>query len=85
MNTGTDLTEGPIGRHMVRLTVPMIGTLIALFAFALTDTGFVSRLGTQALAAISFVFPVVMVMGSITLGLGLGASSCIARALGKSR
>jgi putative MATE family efflux protein len=64
------------------MTLPMIGGVFAIMAFNLTDTYFVSRLGTRPLAAISFTFPVVMVVGSIAMGLGLGLSSCISRAIG---
>jgi putative MATE family efflux protein len=83
MKSGTDLTEGPVGRHLVRMTLPMIGGIFAIYAFIITDTWFISRLGTQALAAISFTFPAVMVMGATAMGLGMGSASCIARALGE--
>ncbi len=60
----------------------MIAGIFAMTAFNLTDAYFVSRLGTEELAAMSFTFPVVMVIGSIAMGLGLGVSSCVARAIG---
>jgi len=52
-------------------------------AFNLADTYFVSRLGTVPLAALSFTFPVVMTVGSIAVGLGVGAASVISRAIGR--
>jgi len=52
-------------------------------AFNLTDTWFVSRLGTQALAAMSFTFPVVMVVGAMAMGIGLGVSAGLSRAIGE--
>jgi putative MATE family efflux protein len=54
-------------------------------AYHLTDTWFVSRLGTNALAAMSFTFPVVMLLGFIMRGLGTGAMAVVAHALGRGK
>jgi putative MATE family efflux protein len=78
-----DVTEGGIGRHLVRLTIPTIGGMLAMTIFNLTDTFFVSRLGTEALAAMGFTFPVVMLIGSVSMGVAAGAGSVLARAMGK--
>jgi len=77
------LSEGPVGRTLARLTVPMVVGIVGMVAFNLTDTFFVGRLGTHELAALSFTFPVVMVLTRITLGLGIGASAVISRAVGR--
>ena len=68
---------------MFGLTVPMIWGIFAIVVFNLVDTYFAGKLGTLELAAISFTFPVVMIVGSIALGLGIGASSAISRAVGQ--
>ncbi|MHC4874049.1 MAG: MATE family efflux transporter [Planctomycetota bacterium] len=78
------LTEGSITSHLVKLTIPMIGGIFAISAFHLVDTYFISKLGTKPLAAISFTFPVVMVIGSIAMGLGMSASILISRAIGSN-
>jgi putative MATE family efflux protein len=77
------LTEGPVGPQLVKLTLPMVWGLFALIAFNLVDTYFVGQLGTAQLAAMSFTFPVVMTLGNLAFGLGIGASSVIARAIGE--
>lgn len=77
------LIEGNVGSQLTRLTIPMIWGIFSLMAFELADTYFVGQLGTQELAAMSFTFPVAMVMGSVAMGLGIGASSVIARAFGE--
>lgn len=82
MKTGTDLTRGDLGRHLWKLTLPGIAGSLAIMIFNLTDTFFVSRLGTEALAAMGFTFPAVMVIGSVAMGLSLGSSSVISRAIG---
>ena len=77
------LTTGPVRDRLVKLTLPMVGGIFAIVAFNLADTYFVGQLGTNQLAAMSFTFPVVMTLGSLALGLGVGASSIIARAIGE--
>jgi putative MATE family efflux protein len=61
----------------------MIWGIFSILAFSLADTYFVAQLGIQELAAISFTFPVVNVLSSVAMGLGIGASSMIARAIGE--
>lgn len=77
------LIEGPVGSILFRMTVPMIFGMVGIVAFNLVDTFFVGQLGTRELAALSFTFPVVMVIGSIAIGLGTGASAVISRAIGE--
>ena len=77
------LTVGPVGSHLIKLTLPMVWGVFAIIAFNLVDTYFVGQLGTTQLAAMSFTFPVVMTLGSLAMGLGVGASSVIARAIGE--
>lgn len=78
-----NLTEGPVGKQLLTLTIPMVWGVFAIIAFNLVDTYFVGQLGTAQLAAMSFTFPVVMTFGSLAMGLGVGASSVIARAIGE--
>ncbi|MEM7725374.1 MAG: MATE family efflux transporter [Cyanobacteria bacterium P01_A01_bin.45] len=77
------LTEGSIAPLLVKLTLPMVWGVFAIIAFNLVDTYFVGQLGTKQLAAMSFTFPVVMTLGSLAMGLGVGATSVIARAIGE--
>ncbi|MGK7912726.1 MAG: MATE family efflux transporter [Synechococcus sp.] len=77
------LTQGPVGGQLLKLTLPMVWGVFAVIAFSLVDTYFVAQVGTNELAAMSFTFPVVMVLSSLAMGLGTGASSVIARAIGR--
>ncbi len=77
------LTEGPVGSQLIRLTLPMIWGIFAVMAIELADAYFVGQLGTLELAAMSFTFPVTMVLSNLAIGLGVGASSVIARAIGE--
>ncbi|MCG8701395.1 MAG: hypothetical protein MI922_25310, partial [Bacteroidales bacterium] len=53
-----------------------------MMAFNVIDTFFVGRLGTTQLAAMTLTFPVVMVIGTFTLGLGVGAMAVISKGIG---
>lgn len=57
---------------------------VAIMAFNLVDTWFVSRLGTIPLAAMGLTFPVVMIVGSVARGLGMGTTSVVSRAIGRA-
>ncbi len=79
-----NLAEGPIQKSLIRMTTPMIIGMIMLFTFSLVDTLFISFLGTEALTAISFTFPVTFTIMSLAIGLGIGASAVVGKYLGRS-
>ena len=78
-----NLLEDPVPLTLKRMTIPMIYGMVLLMTFNLIDTFFVGLLGTQPLAAISFTFPITFTVISLTIGLGIGTSAVIAKALGK--
>ena len=82
MKSSEDLTAGPVGRHLMRLTVPMFLGISSMILASMIDTIYVGWIGTQQLAAVSFSFPVVMGLSSVSMGLGVGATSLMSRALG---
>jgi len=77
------LIEGPVQRTLIRLTLPMVLGTLGMVIFNLSDTFFVGQLGTNQLAALTFTFPVVLVVGSLAMGVGIGASAVISRAIGE--
>lgn len=77
-----DMTQGDIRRIMHQMTVPMLFGMITLMSFNLVDTFFISMLGTQELAAVSFTFPVTFTVISLAIGLSIGTSAVIAKAHG---
>ena len=76
------LINGDIGKTLFKMTMPMLMGIFGMILFNLVDTYFVGILGVDELAAISFTFPVIMIIMSIAMGLGIGASSVIAREIG---
>ena len=77
------LIRGSIGKTISKLTLQMWIGILGMQVFNLVDTFFVGQLGAKQLAAMGFTFPVVLVVNSIALGLGIGASAVISRAIGK--
>lgn len=81
--TKQDLLNGPVNLTLKNMTIPMIFGMLLLMTFNLVDTFFVSMLGTQPLAAISFTFPITFTVISLAIGLGIGTSAVIAKTLGR--
>ena len=80
------LLEGPIVPTLLRLAVPNVAVMVVQAAIGLIETYFVARLGTDALAGMALVFPLLMVIQMISAGaMGGGILSSVARALGANR
>lgn len=78
-----DLFNDSVADTLKKMTIPTIYGMIFLMTFNLVDTFFVSLLGTQPLAAISFTFPFTFTVISLTIGLGIGTAAVVGKALGK--
>ena len=80
------LLEGPIAGTLLRLAAPNVLVMFVQAAVGLIETYFVGKLGTDALAGVTLVFPVLMLMQMMSAGaMGGGISSAVARALGAGR
>jgi putative MATE family efflux protein len=77
------LLQAPIVPTLLRLSAPNVLNLLAIAGMITFDGLFIGRLGSDALAGISLVFPWVMLMQhGAASGMGGAVSSAIARALG---
>ncbi len=79
----SSLLTAPILPTLARLSAP--GVLLVAFQTLVSvgDTVFVGRLGTEPLAGLALVFPLLMLLQMTSAGaMGGGVSSAIARALG---
>lgn len=81
----SNLLQGDISATLRQMTVPVIFGMITMMTFNLADTFFISLLGTQPLAAVSFTFPVTFTVISLSIGLSIGTSAVIAKILGQQR
>ncbi len=83
MSETAKLTRGTIRGHLVTQTLPMIFAVAAVMSIGLIDSYFIGQLGSQELAAISFIFPITMALSSLGVGVSVGINSVVARSLGE--
>src|SRR5262245_21691842 len=80
------LLEGPVVPTLLRLAAPNVLVMLLQAAVSTMDGVFVGWLGADALAGVSLVFPLVMLMQTMSAGgMGGGVASAVARALGAGR
>jgi len=80
------LLEAPIALTLLRLAGPNVLVQVVQASIGLIEAYFIGKLGTDALAGVSLVFPVLMLMQMMSAGaMGGGISSAIARSLGAGR
>ena len=79
------LASGPVGRHLIDMTVPVLFGIATMMGQALVDAWFIGQVGVDSLAAYSFGFPILMIVTSVAIGLGAGTASVVARALGSNK
>ncbi|AWB27561.1 MATE family efflux transporter [Halococcoides cellulosivorans] len=77
-----DLTEGGILKPLVVLSAPIVVTNLLQTAYNLADTYWLGQYSTEALAAISFAFPMVFLLISLGMGLAVAGSILVAQHTG---
>lgn len=77
------LLTAPILPTLARLAAPNVLALTILSLVVVVETTYIGLLGTEALAAMALVFPLVMLTSMMSSGaMGGGISSAVSRALG---
>lgn len=77
------ILSGPVLPVLFALALPTLAVLLVQTLVGLMETYFVSSLGPDALAGVSVVFPVLMLMQMMANGgIGSGLSAAVARATG---
>ncbi len=77
-----NLTEGSILKALIKLSIPLILTNLLQTAYNLTDTFWVGRLGSVAVAAVSLSFPIVFIIISLGSGMAIAGSILVAKRKG---
>ena len=80
--TRADILHGPLVPVMARLTGPMLVGIVAVLAFGLVDAYWIGQLGKAELAAVAFTFPLSFLVSGAAMGLSVGTSTAVARAVG---
>jgi Na+-driven multidrug efflux pump len=78
-----DYTQGPIGKAILLLAVPMVMEVFMESVFALVDVFFVSKLGSDSIAAVAMTESMMMIIYALVMGLAMGAAALVARRIGE--
>ena len=79
----SDLGTEKISKLLIKQAVPATIGILVMSLNMIVDTIFVGQwIGVLAIAAITVVLPIAFLISSIGMGIGIGGSSIISRALG---
>ena len=81
-DSDTDYTKGRINRALGLLAIPMMLEMSMESIFAVVDIAFVSRLGTDAIAAVGITEALITVLYAVAVGLGMSVTAMVARRIG---
>ena len=78
-----DLTQGPVSRHVVALSIPMALGLLVQTLYYFIDLYFVAQLGEVAIAAVSSAGTVFFAVLALTQALGVATVALVSQAVGR--
>ena len=72
----------PVRSLLLKMAAPSIVAMLMQAMYNTVDSMYVARISDGSLAAVTIAFPVQMIMGALSTGIGVGINSCISRNLG---
>ncbi|MFC4654210.1 MATE family efflux transporter [Rheinheimera marina] len=81
----TDLTQGPVHKHLVSMGLPMMIGMLVHSLYLFVDLYFVSALGASAVAAVGAGAALMFLVMAFSQVLGVGTVSLMAVAIGAKR
>ena len=77
------MTETPVSKLVTSLAIPTVGGMLVSSVYNITDTFFVSQLGTSASAAVGVVFSIQSLIQAVGFSIAMGSGSMVSRRLGQ--
>jgi putative MATE family efflux protein len=77
------LGSAPLGRLLIMLSLPGIASTITTSLYNIVDTIWVTRIGHEAIAALTISFPYQILFYAIGGGTGIGISALVSRRFGE--
>lgn len=78
-----DFTTVPLGTAILLLAIPMVLEMVMESVFAVVDVFFVAKLGPNAVATVGLTESLLVLIYTVAIGLGIGASAMVARRTGE--
>ena len=79
----TRLGDAPLGRLLMKLSLPGMAATISTSLYNIVDTIWVARIGFEAIAALTIVFPYQILYWAIGGGTGTGIAALVSRRFGE--
>lgn len=76
------MKRNPVFSLLISMSVPMMLSMLIQSLYNIVDSIYVSRLGTDALTAVSLAYPLQNAIVSVAVGIGVGISTAISIHLG---
>ncbi len=73
----------PISRLLITMTVPIMLSMLVQALYNIVDSIYVSRVGENALTALSLAFPIQILMIAVITGTGVGINALLSKSLGE--
>jgi putative MATE family efflux protein len=78
------LGYAPLGRLLVKLSLPSIAGTVTVSLYNIVDTFWVAKLGHEAIAALTIVFPYQILFFAVGGGTGIGIGALVSRRFGEN-
>ena len=72
----------PVDKLLLSMALPSVVAMLMQALYNSVDSMFVARISSESLAAVTLAFPVTMIIGAMSTGIGVGINSSISRSLG---